>query len=249
VDSSQQFTERHLTWEACYNTRDLGGLPTMDGRQTRWQSVIRSDHLGRLTHQGRYALLNYGVRTIIDLRPPKEMQEEPSAFGSATDSINEPIYLNLPLEKYQPHVSELISKATTRAEVYCIILDHYPDSVANVIEAIANAQPGGVVIHCHSGKDRTGIVAALLLSLVGVPAETIAADYAESQVRLWPLYEKIAAAADGEESVDFWLRPTATPEMMYTMLAHVDRTYGGVQKYLEEAGLSPLASERIKSRL
>lgn len=244
-----QLAARQLNWEACYNVRDLGGLPTVDGGKTRRQAVVRSDTLERLTPQGRQALVDYGVRTIIDVRAPKEAQEFPSAFTSPRAGRSEPTYLNLPLEKYYPHVGELIKKATTRAEVYCIVLDHYPDAVAGIMRAIANAWPGGVVIHCHAGKDRTGIVAALLLSLVGVPAEIIAADYAESQVRLWPLYEKLVAEAGGEDKVGFWLKPTVTPEMMRATLAHVDKTYGGVGEYLAAAGVSPADVARLKSRL
>ena len=74
--SNQQPTQRQLAWEACYNARDLGGLPTVDGGYTRWQAVIRTDLLSRLTAQGKRALLDYGVRTIIDLRGPKEVQDE-----------------------------------------------------------------------------------------------------------------------------------------------------------------------------
>ena len=249
MSSEPQFRPRHLNWDGCYNVRDLGGLLTGDGGETRWRAVIRADLLGRLTPQGRRALLDYGVRTIIVLRAPEETQQEPSAFAVPAKSLNGPTYLNLPLEKHDPSVGALIDKATTRAEVYSIILDNYPDAVADVIRAVANAQPGGVVIHCHSGKDRTGIVSGLLLSLAGVPVETIAADYAESQKCLWPIYEKIVAEAGGEDWVEFWLRPTATAEMMHTMLAHVDTRYGGAGKYLEAAGLSSMEMERLKRRL
>ncbi|MFL5804786.1 MAG: tyrosine-protein phosphatase [Roseiflexaceae bacterium] len=241
--------QRHLAWDGCYNARDLGGLPTADGGETRWQAVIRSDLLGRLTRQGQQALLDYGVRTIIDLRAPLEAQTEPSAFTAPTDDLYTPTYLNLPLERYYPHVSALISLAATRAEVYCIILDHYPDSVAAVMRAIADARPGGVVIHCHAGKDRTGIVAALLLGLVGVPAELIAADYTESQPRLWPLYEQQVAAASGEAAVDPWLKPTATMEMMHTMLAHLETRHGGVHAYLTAGGLTGAEIAQLVRRL
>ncbi len=244
----QPLRARFLCWPECHNVRDLGGLITKDGRQTRWRAVIRSDTLGRLTPQGRQALLEYGVRTVIDLRAPKEAQEEPSAFPLPSAKTNEPAYLNLPLEKYYPHVSALINRATTRAEVYCIILDHYPDALAKVVRAIANAQPS-VVIHCHDGKDRTGIVSALLLSLVGVPAETIAADYAESQERLRRLYDKAVAEAGGEDKLGFWSKPTIIPEMMHAMLAHIDAKYGAVPKYLAAAGVSSAEMKRLKSRL
>jgi hypothetical protein len=240
---------RHLDWEGCYNVRDLGGLTTLDGGETRWGAVIRSDLPGRLTAEGRGALLDYGVRTIIDLRPPWEAQEAPSAFVEPTAGPEAPIYLNLPLEKYYPHVGALIQKAQTRAEAYCIVLDHYPDAVAEIMRAIANAPPGGVVLHCHSGTDRTGIVSALLLSLAGVSDETIASDYAASQIRLRPLYERQATKAGDEEDLGFWSRPTATADMMHAMLAHVEGTYGGVRQYLEQAGLSSAEVRRLKSRL
>lgn len=241
--------QRHLNWEACYNTRDLGGLLTTNGETTRWGAVIRSDILDRLTPNGRQALLDYGVRTIIDLRGVDEVAEGPSPFAHPSGSPAAPHYRNLPLEKYYPHVSELIGKAQSRGAVYCITLDHYPDCVAAVIRAIANAQPGGIVIHCHAGKDRTGIVAGLLLKLAGVADEIIAADYAESQARLWPLYEQKTVEAGGEEKVDFWLKPTALPEMMQMMLDHLAAKYGGVHLYLQQAGLTEVELNAVAARL
>jgi protein tyrosine/serine phosphatase len=240
---------RYLAWDACYNARDLGGLPTVDGGQTQWGSVIRSDILSRLTETGRQALLDYGVRTVIDLRSPQQVAEEPSAFPSATPAVNEPVYLNLPLEEYYPHVSALIHQAQTRAEVYCITLDHYPANVARVLRAIAQAAPGGVVIHCHAGKDRTGVIVALLLDLAGVPADQIAADYAESQARLWPLWEQSIAKVGGVENADFWLKPTATAEMMHTLLAYLRERYGDAVGYLRQAGLREDELTHLRHRL
>ena len=243
----QHKNDRHLTWDNCYNTRDLGGLPTWTGKKTRWQSVIRSDILNRLTETGRQALFAYGVRTVIDLRARQEAASEPSITITNPDCHLD--YLNLPLEKYYPHVSALISQAKNRDEVYCIILDHYPDSVAAVMRAVVNAQLGGIVVHCHAGKDRTGIISALLLRLMGVPAEIIAADYAESQVRLWPLYEKIMAETGEKDPADFWLKPTATADMMHRMLAHIDARYGGIEPYLQAAGLTTEEMDKLKGRL
>jgi protein-tyrosine phosphatase len=241
-----QSNERHLEWEGCYNIRELGGLPTQAGLLTRRQSVIRADLLGQLTPVGERALIAYGVRTIIDLRGPKELEEEPSI---ACGAENELAYLHLSLEKYDPAVSELIDKAATRSEIYCIILDHYPDSVAAIMRAVANAQPGGIVVHCHGGMDRTGIVSALLLALAGVPAEEIVDDYAQSQTRLWPLYEKLVVEAGGAENLGRWMKPLAKPEIMHAVLAHLAEQYGGAQAYLEAAGLSSAEIARIKERL
>lgn len=238
-------SHRHLNWPHCYNVRDLGGLPVGGGKETRRGAIIRSDMVSRLTQEGQEALVAYGVCTTIDLRSPREAAEAPSVF--ATDGRI--TYLNLPLEKYAPHVGALIEQAKTRGEVYCIVLDHYPDAMATVMRAIAQAEPGGIVIHCHAGKDRTGIVAALLLRLVGVPVEEVVADYAASQARLWPLYERIIAEAGGEEKVGFWLKPTATENMMDQALAHLDAEYGGVASYLSAAGLTSGEIEQLKRRL
>src|SRR5262249_21747651 len=90
--------QRHLDWEACYNVRDLGGLPTVDGDTTRWRSIVRADILARLTDSGRRALIDYGVRTVIDLRSPAQVAQERSAFTPATGSTDGLTYLNLPLE-------------------------------------------------------------------------------------------------------------------------------------------------------
>lgn len=239
---------RNLRWEACYNVRDLGGLPTNDGGETRWGSIIRADILGRLTPAGRQALLDYGVGTVIDLRSPEQVAEEPSAFPRP-NAIGDPSYLNLPLEEYYPHVSALISQAKTRAEVYCITVDHYPANIARVMQTIATAGSGAIVLHCHAGKDRTGVVAGLLLDLAGVPAEQIAADYAESQTCLWPLYEELVAKAGGEDKADFWLKPTATPDMMFAFLAHLQYNYGGAAGYLQWAGLAETEIAQVRQRL
>jgi protein-tyrosine phosphatase len=244
----QPHNQRQLHWQGCLNVRDLGGLPTANGRTTAWQSIIRADTLGRLTPAGQQALLDYGVGTIIDLRAAHEVQEHPAVYSQQADA-KLPAYLNLPLESYQPHVSALISRATSRGEVYCIILGHYPQEMARVLRAIIAAQPGGVVIHCHSGTDRTGMVVGLLLSLAGVADELIAADYGESRLHLRPYYEKIAAEAGGADQVSFWGRPTATEEMMRMMLDHITARYGNTAVYLTQCGLSATEIEQVRQRL
>jgi protein-tyrosine phosphatase len=241
--------QRQLHWEGCLNVRDLGGLPAANGRTTAWQAVIRADTLGRLTPAGQQALRDYGVGSIIDLRAPSEVQKYPTVYSRQPDADG-PAYLNLPLESYQPHVSALISKATSRGEVYCIILDHYAAEMAHVLRAIMAAPPGAIVIHCHSGTDRTGMVAALLLSLAGVPADIIAADYGQSRLHLHAYYEKIAAEAGGADKVSsFWGRPTATEAMMTMMLDHIATRYGNTAAYLDKSGLSAQEIEQVRQRL
>ncbi len=249
TDSATDSATRTLNWPACYNVRDLGGLPTQDGRTTAWRAVVRSDIPARLTAEGRAALLAYGVRTIIDLREPDQVRAEPSIFMEQCDDPAMPTYLNLPMETREPAVSALIGAAKHRAEVYQIVLDHYPQLIAKVLRAIGQARPGGILLHCHAGKDRTGIIVALLLGLVGVPQESIAADYAESQRCLWPLWEEIVAKVGGEAQADFWLKPTATPDMMESLIEHLSHRYGGVESYLSAIGLTTVEVTQLRTRL
>lgn len=265
---SSPLPTRALYWPACYNVRDLGGLPTVDGRVTRWRAIIRSDIPARLTDAGQQALLDYGVHTILDLREPSQVVEEPSLFMTQPDDVNMPTYLNLPLETREPTVSALISAARDRTEVYQLIVDHYPAQIAKIMRAIGGAREGGILIHCHAGKDRTGIVVALVLGLAGVPGEIIAADYTESQLCLWPLWEKlieavrnnstnmgqwltkmVAEAGGDRKKVGELLKPTATTEMMDSLLAHMKRRYGGVRDYLLTTGLTAEELTQIRNRL
>lgn len=242
----------NLLWDACYNVRDLGGLPTTDGRRTRSHALIRSDILARLTSTGKQALLDYGVATVIDLRWPDEVAGEPSAFALGTPQPGEPVYRILPVENRNSPDIEQIDSAPSQTEKYTLTLDFCRPELAAIVGAVAAAPAGGVLLHCHAGKDRTGIVAALLLGLVGVPDGVIAADYAASEAQLWPLFRRMQADAAGDPIRLAALQhkvPAAPPETMLAMLAHLRNRYGGVRAYLLSAGLTETTLARIEERL
>ncbi len=242
---AQNPCSRHLEWEGCLNVRDLGGLPTQDGGETCWQSIIRADYPGDLSPAGLTTMLDYGVRTLIDIRSPQEAAVECYQWAETSGCRR----IHLPIEKYYPDVGVRIRQAISLPEVYCIVVDAYPDCVAAILQAVAAAPPGGVVIHCHSGKDRTGTIAALLLAVAGVPADEIAADYALSKARLWPEYEARLLQGRIAEPETLWTRPLADPATMYTLLNHLASRYGGVHAYLKQAGLSADQILQIRQRL
>ncbi len=91
---------RRLLWDACYNAREIGGYPTADGGEIAWRRLVRTDNLSRLTAIGQAALVDYGVRTIIDLRDPSELAMEPHAFLTPSDQAGAPAYYNLPLIRF-----------------------------------------------------------------------------------------------------------------------------------------------------
>jgi len=236
---------RALAWGACLNVRDLGGLTTADGRRVRRGALVRSDQLCRLNDDGRGALVAHGVRTVIDLRNAAEAQRDPDP----TFHERGVDYRLIPQQDdqlwQQPEWA-----ARTRAERDALVIDQRAEHIAAMARAVANAAPGGVLIHCLAGKDRTGIAVALLLSLVGVSDAEIAADYALSEGSLAAELEVALAAAADDEARERLVRSyDARPETMLATLAHLQTRHGGAKAYLTRAGLSDADIDRIRARL
>jgi protein-tyrosine phosphatase len=133
--------------------------------------------------------------------------------------------------------------------LYIIANDYYAARNGRILRAITAAQPGGILFHCHSGKDRTGITAALLLSLAGVEREAIGADHALTQKMLWPRFQRWVREQGGVEKIDRWSTPITEPETMLETLAYLDDTYEGIEEYLLQAGQTPEEISRLKSIL
>lgn len=153
--------DRHLIWPDLLNARDLGGLATGSGRTTEWHRVVRADDLNKLVPAGVAALADYGVRTVIDLRDPRELEQFPNPLAAAPPPGL--VFVNVPLISAAEW--EAIKDPVEMARGYVLTAELSHANIAKAIATVADAAPGGVVIHCHAGKERTGIVAALLLSL------------------------------------------------------------------------------------
>lgn len=241
----QEQQDRLLGWEGCFNARDLGGYETVDGRETRWGAIMRADNLARLTETGREALVDHGVRSIVDLRLPAEIQEHPNPF--AEPGPHGIAYTNVSL--LDPAANP--PPESTLAEGYSRWLDQFQPAIGAIMTAIAQAPEGGVLIHCMGGKDRTGVISALLLELVGVPRDTIGADYALTAECLRPLDEEWLENGPGERAdrERQQAKYAARAEVMHEVLDHLDERYGGVEAYLQEAGATPENIARLRERL
>lgn len=237
---------RRLVWEGCLNARDLGGYPTVDGRETRWGAIVRSDNLSQLTEGGCSAVIAYGVRSIVDLRTLQEIAEHPNPF--ARPGPHGLAYTNVSL--IDP-AADPPPDFTTLANDYKHLLDRFQPQVAAIMTAIAGAPAGGVLLHCMAGKDRTGVVSALLLELAGVLRETIAADYALTAECLRPREEAWLANGPGERADRERELAKYMPraEVMLEVLEHLDRRYGGVEAYLLAAGVALEDISRLRARL
>jgi protein-tyrosine phosphatase len=241
---------RFLAWEACHNARDTGGYPTHSGRQTRWQTLVRADNLHKLTLAGQAALRDFGVRTVIDLRLAHEIEKTPNPFAAQQNLPEAPVYLNLPL--HDPAANAAMDVAPSMMDEYIIILEQSKPHISGVIQsAAAGMAEGAVVVHCHGGKDRTGIVVALLLSIAGVPRETIIEDYALSEAQLEPLHaawlEEQRIAQGHPIDRPRWMH--SRPETMRGVLDFLDRNYGGPEGYLDAAGVPGSCITQIRKHL
>jgi len=253
---SDERRARLLRWEACYNARDLGGYATADGGRTRWGAFVRADNLSRLRASGRTALLDYGVRTVIDLRRAGELRSDPNPFAEPATDTALPMYLNLPLGLGADSAGIAAVAAAGAGEDASMlelsrrVLDHYWRGIAGVMTAIAGAPKGAVLFHCHAGKDRTGLVAALLLALAGVPEPTIAEDYALSQACLKPIYDaRLNQEPDAEKRARLAEMLSATPETMLAIMEHLNTRHGGAERYLLAAGMAAADVERLRRRV
>jgi len=231
--------------EGFVNARDLGGHPTVDGRRTRAGVIIRSDTLNPMGEATAAALLARGVGCVVDLRQPEQAARNPSPF--ATSGAHGVAYHGLPfagpVNSDDPGYGslELQYRAMVRA---------FTDVAAPVLRTIAAAS-GTILVHCEYGKDRTGLVSALLLEIAGVPREAIARDYAESASALRPVFEQFLAEGPGDRATREARLAlfTPRPEAMIATLVHIDARHGSVRRYLLDAGVLPAVLEAVRERL
>jgi protein-tyrosine phosphatase len=242
---------RDLVWDGLLNARDLGGHPTEDGGETRWGSIVRADSVRLLTDGGWRALVAYGVRTIVDLRSDDELAQDPPA-ELPVEALHVSFFDDRPevFAEVEAASAAAADHAEATREVYLIFLEHFRPNVAAAVRAVAAAPEGGVVVHCHGGKDRTGLVTAFLLRLAGVPIEHIAADYALSEERLRTRHDEWFADAADEAELERLHRISKTPaSSMVDVLEELERRYGSIEGYLRAGGATAEDLARACARL
>jgi len=234
-------TNRKLNWPDCQNTRDLGGVPR-NGGVTRMGVLVRSDSIVHLTPVGRAAMGAYGVTMVIDLRTDAELQQAPNPCADNAG----PAYRHLPLVDDSGMVA--LGELADMFERYLWMLDGRPEAFRAIFESLAAAD-GAVVFHCFAGKDRTGLVAALLLGAAGVPNEAIAADFAETDAQLAVRYEEWLAAAAPERRTEMRNDFRCPPERILGVMDHIQKRWGGVHGYMEATGMTPASIDQVTAKL
>lgn len=233
---------RLLQFPGLLNARELGGYPTSDGSETRWRSLLRSDDLVRLTAEGMQALSDYGVRTVVDLRWPGEVAASPHPIARDAQHVR---YCQISLLAGDQSEWAALSGECSKEMWKCAVLEHTRPQLKEVLQVIAAAESGPLLFHCVAGKDRTGVIAALLLALADVVPDAIAYDYAASTAQLSEAYLVRYPDLDRAEIIEAVRCPE---EGVHNMLAYLT-DYGGVRGFLAEIGLTDETIARLRARL
>ena len=218
---------RTLEFEGCVNFRDLGGYATADGRQVAWRRLFRADGLNKLTGADRSQLRDLGLTTVIDLRTLDEAAQRGSF---PVDDV--PVrYVGLPLTDVLPATEDLPDwkEAAYVASRYGAMVSEGGPVLTEAVQVLASGDSLPAVMHCSAGKDRTGVLSALVLGFLGVPDRTIVEDYALSAAAMGRLLERLKAeypeAADQVEKYAPAILHVV-PETMEQFLAELRLAYG-----------------------
>jgi protein-tyrosine phosphatase len=241
--------QRLVELAGAFNFRDLGGYPTTEGRVTRWGRLFRSDSLHELTADDVGTLKSMGLATVIDLRTPRELDRtgrgllagEPVAFrhlsviredgGEAVGAPAEP-------------VEELSSR-------YLWYLDHGREALAEALAVVADPDHLPLVFHCAAGKDRTGVLAALVLDILGVDPDVIVADYVVTAERMELIIARyrgepgLAAAMERVPAYRFGVESATMERFLVTL----HEEFGGARGWAGAAGVDTSALDRMADEL
>ncbi len=248
--------------EGAVNVRDLGDLPTEDGQKTARASLLRADNLQDLTPADITKLVrDIGVTTVVDLRSTNELRAEGPAPLDAVAGVRHAHHPVLPELGANTDVVADALLARDRLDRtrypdnpvtghYLGYLEDRPDQVVGAVRSIAHAG-GAALVHCAAGKDRTGVVVALALTVAGVPAQAVAADYAATGERTEAIMDRLRRsrlyAGDINSRPADLHRPHA--ETMTAFLEQMDARYGGVASWLTDNGLSSADLDALRVKL
>ncbi len=240
---------RRLTFAGCVNFRDLGGYPGVGGRTIRWRRLFRADGLTRLDEDDCAQLADLGLSTVIDLRTQGEVEQR----GQFPHEIFEVEYHHLPLTDVLPPTEDL-----SRYDEPAFVTSRYEQlfsegsaSLAKAVHVLAEPDALPAVFHCSAGKDRTGILAALVLGFLGVPRQLIVEDYALSAEAMISLLERLKVEyADSVEEVERYAPAviSVSPETMTRFLASLEDQHGSFDDLARSLGVSD-AVTRLRASL
>jgi protein-tyrosine phosphatase len=236
---------RTIDLTGCLNFRDLGGYPTADGRMVRWRQLFRSDALHHLTREDiAHLRQEIGLGTVIDLRSTAELRAE----GRGPLAHEAVAFHHLPL--FDGQTVRSAPAEMTLTDRYFLLAEFAKEPIGKVVNALA-ACDAPAVYHCAAGKDRTGVISAILLGLLGVPDAVIVADYAATKENLEAIVERLMATEGYYEMLSALPPDTmhAEPETMAAFLTRLRESYGSMAEYVRSAAVADEAIDGLRARL
>lgn len=230
--------QRRYRFNNILNCRDIGGYPTPDG-VTKFGRFIRCGIVSTPEDWEIEELMKLHISTSIDLRGTYEATETPLKL----DRIKNADIYNLPLFEFNVATKEGMDLPLAR--IYENIVDNNKKSIARVLNTIADAKDGLIMYNCFFGKDRTGILTMLLLSIAGVSKEDIIADYQQTYTYIKPYIQTHADVLWDKNSEKHY----SLPETMEELIEIIENKHGTVLEYIRTAGVSEEAIEKIRNRL
>jgi protein-tyrosine phosphatase len=217
---------------------------------TRSRVLIRSDDVSVLNAAGRDAMRAYGVTTVIDLRSTSERSGtfDPRFPRPVANLVEAEGVTYLHRELVDDASLKKLGEAPNMFERYLVMLNTRQPAFREIFTAIAQAD-GGLVFHCFAGKDRTGLVAAMVLALADVPPDEIAGDFGETDRQLADAYEKWISEAPADKRDEMREELRCPPERILGVLEYLETKWGGTASYLEASGVSPVAIDRLSTKL
>jgi protein-tyrosine phosphatase len=230
--------ERVLPLEGPTNFRDLGGYETMDGRCVAWGRVYRADGLDRLTRRDRAILQELGIQMLCDLRTYAEVEARPDPALEGIAYRHMPVFAKDPISRAAAIFNRHRLDIMFRRFYQTTIVDSGAPALGEVLRLAADPRNLPLVFHCAAGKDRTGVTAALLLYICGVPRGTIIADYTLSNLGIEKSLAYIRKGSDraklhlGFKIEHMYPVLSARPELIEQTFDYIDTTYGSIDQYL-----------------
>ena len=237
---------RKIALDGTVNFRDLGGYGTSDGRHTKWGRIYRADGLTHLSETDLDLLRELGIKTVIDLRTSAEVDEGTFPIDKLAVSFH-----HHPLMRQVGSNDDFTVTPGFLAATYLDMADESHGAIAKVLRLLANDANAPAVFHCTAGKDRTGVTAAVLLSLLGCSRATVVADYVESHAAMDALRERLAekypAAKDTIMAADDLFSADAASIELF--LDHLEQRHGSVEGFAHFAGLTSDDIDQLQHNL
>jgi protein-tyrosine phosphatase len=226
---------KQIPLEGCLNFRDLGGYAGEGGRKIRHGQIYRADDLSRLSAADIARLEELGISLVVDLRSAEELGRAPNPLCGRPGFT----YHHVPLLDGVNSSPDGLPEIQSLPEMYKSLLPKAGPQIRGVFQALCRREGRGAVFHCTAGKDRTGVIAALVMKLCGVADGDIIADYALSYEKMKPLIREMTRKArrNGIDIPEYLLR--SDPVFMEEFLGFLAQTYTGAESYLRGQGLSP----------